>query len=136
VCIRKRPSVTVVLHVATGHKRSSVASFDHLVGGDKQGLGHSKPERLNAPSIGRIQKGKTNFSKSIIFGLLRAAGPYRRANHRHCYVCGNRIRRASSRPREGLATTIYECAITAEWEPLPPRGESDRKMIRHLRLCG
>ena len=33
----------------------------------------------NAPSIGRIQKRKTNFSKSIIFGLQRAAGPYRRA---------------------------------------------------------
>ena len=30
----------------------------------------------NAPSIGRIQKRKTNFSKSIIFGLQRAAGPY------------------------------------------------------------
>jgi hypothetical protein len=34
---------------------------------------------LRAPSIGRIQKRKTNFSKSIIFGLQRAAGPYRRA---------------------------------------------------------
>jgi regulation of enolase protein 1 (concanavalin A-like superfamily) len=33
-----------------------------------------------APSIGRIQKRKTNFFKSIIFGLQRAAGPYRRAN--------------------------------------------------------
>ena len=37
----------------------------------------------NAPSIGRIQKRKTNFSKSIIFGLQRAAGPYRRAMSRH-----------------------------------------------------
>jgi hypothetical protein len=35
---------------------------------------------LRAPSVGRIQKRKTNFSKSIIFGLQRAAGPYRRAN--------------------------------------------------------
>ena len=33
-----------------------------------------------APSIGRIQKRKTNFSKSSLFGLQRAAGPYRRAN--------------------------------------------------------
>jgi hypothetical protein len=30
-----------------------------------------------APSIGRIQKRKTNFSKSSLFGLQRAAGPYR-----------------------------------------------------------
>jgi hypothetical protein len=33
-----------------------------------------------APSIGRIQKRKTNFSKSSLFGLQRAAGPYRWAN--------------------------------------------------------
>jgi len=30
-----------------------------------------------APSIGRIQKRKTNFSKSSLFGLQRAAGPYK-----------------------------------------------------------
>ena len=30
-----------------------------------------------APSIGRIQKRKTNFSKSSLFGLQRATGPYR-----------------------------------------------------------
>ena len=29
---------------------------------------------------GRIQKRKTNFSEIIIFGLQRAAGPYRWAN--------------------------------------------------------
>ena len=33
-----------------------------------------------APAIGRIQKRKTNFPQIIIFGLQRAAGPYRRAN--------------------------------------------------------
>ena len=32
---------------------------------------------LNAPSIGRIQKRKTNVLQIIIFGLQRAAGPYR-----------------------------------------------------------
>jgi hypothetical protein len=32
-----------------------------------------------APSIGRIQKRKTNLLQIIIFGLQRAAGPYRRA---------------------------------------------------------
>ena len=42
---------------------------------------------LNAPSIGRIQKRKTNVLQIIIFGLQRAAGPYRwvklsRAGHR------------------------------------------------------
>jgi hypothetical protein len=30
-----------------------------------------------APSMGRIQKRKTNFLQIIIFGLQRAAGPYR-----------------------------------------------------------
>jgi hypothetical protein len=30
-----------------------------------------------APSIGRIQKRKTNLLQIIIFGLQRAAGPYR-----------------------------------------------------------
>jgi hypothetical protein len=33
-----------------------------------------------APSIGRIQKRKTNLLQIIIFGLQRAAGPYRWAN--------------------------------------------------------
>ena len=37
---------------------------------------------LRAPSIGRIQKRKTNLLQIIIFGLQRAAGPYRRANKR------------------------------------------------------
>jgi hypothetical protein len=36
---------------------------------------------LKAPSIGRIQKRKTNLLQIIIFGLQRAAGPYRRANN-------------------------------------------------------
>ena len=31
----------------------------------------------NAPSIGRIQKRKTKLLQIIIFGLQRAAGPYR-----------------------------------------------------------
>jgi hypothetical protein len=31
----------------------------------------------NAPSTGRIQKRKTNVLQIIIFGLQRAAGPYR-----------------------------------------------------------
>ena len=33
----------------------------------------------NAPSMGRIQKRKTNILQIIIFGLQRAAGPYKRA---------------------------------------------------------
>jgi hypothetical protein len=43
-----------------------------------------------APSIGRIQKRKTNLLQIIIFGLQRAAGPYRRATnrlHRHLIRC-------------------------------------------------
>ena len=31
------------------------------------------------PSKGRIQKRKTNHLRIVIFGLQRAAGPYRRA---------------------------------------------------------
>ena len=34
----------------------------------------------NAPSMGRIQKRKTDFLQIITFGLQRAAGPYRWAN--------------------------------------------------------
>ena len=44
---------------------------------------------LGAPSIGRIQKRTTNFSKSIIFGLQRAAGPYRRAKCRRSFRLAN-----------------------------------------------
>ena len=47
----------------------------------------------NAPSIGRIQKRKTNLLQIITFGLQRAAGPYRRANKRH----------ARQKDRENLA---------------------------------
>ena len=36
-----------------------------------------------APAIGRIQKRKTNFPQIIIFGLQRAAGPYRWASSGH-----------------------------------------------------
>ena len=39
--------------------------------------------RSTAPAIGRIQKRKTNFPQIIIFGLQRAAGPYRWAMKRH-----------------------------------------------------
>ena len=38
-----------------------------------------------APAIGRIQKRKTNFPQIIIFGLQRAAGPYRWAKGRHTW---------------------------------------------------
>ena len=38
---------------------------------------------LKAPSIGRIQKRKTNLLQIIIFGLQRAAGPYRWAMTGH-----------------------------------------------------
>src|ERR1700739_3026023 len=34
-----------------------------------------------APSIGRIQMRKTNLLQTLIFGLQRAAGPYRRARN-------------------------------------------------------
>ena len=35
------------------------------------------------PLTGRIQKRKTNHLRTVIFGLQRAAGPYRRANSSH-----------------------------------------------------
>jgi hypothetical protein len=38
----------------------------------------------NVPFKGRIQMRKTNHLQIIIFGLQRAAGPYRWANKRHC----------------------------------------------------
>jgi hypothetical protein len=38
---------------------------------------------LNALSTGRIQKRKTNLPQITIFGLQRAAGPYRWAMSRH-----------------------------------------------------
>ena len=38
---------------------------------------------LKAPSIGRIQKRKTNLLQIIIFGLQRVAGPYKWAMNRH-----------------------------------------------------
>ena len=38
---------------------------------------------LGAPPIGRIQKRKTNLLQIIIFGLQRAAGPYRWAISGH-----------------------------------------------------
>ena len=43
-----------------------------------------------APSIGRIQKRKTNLLQIIIFGLQRAAGPYRWAisGLMHCNKSG------------------------------------------------
>jgi hypothetical protein len=37
----------------------------------------------NVPFKGRIQKRKTHDLQIIIFGLQRAAGPYRRARRRH-----------------------------------------------------
>ena len=40
-----------------------------------------------APSIGRIQKRKTNLLQIIIFGLQRAAGPYRWAMYGRCPRC-------------------------------------------------
>ena len=42
---------------------------------------------LNAPSIGRIQKRKTNVLQIIIFGLQRAAGPYRWVTNDRFAVC-------------------------------------------------
>ena len=38
------------------------------------------------PLKGRIQKRKTNHLQIVIFGLQRAAGPYRRAKNRHAVV--------------------------------------------------
>ena len=39
-----------------------------------------------APSMGRIQKRKTNFLQIIIFALQRAAGPYRWAIRYRCIL--------------------------------------------------
>ena len=53
-----------------------------------------------APSIGRIQKRKTNLLQIIIFGLQRAAGPYRWANRQHD--------RPSCADRQGRTRNIRE----------------------------
>jgi len=46
---------------------------------------------LKAPSIGRIQKRKTNLLQIIIFGLQRAAGPYRWAKRRPNLACAPKV---------------------------------------------
>ena len=61
----------------------------------------------NAPSIGRIQKRKTNFSKSIIFGLQRAAGPYRRAMNGLTPCHGARIAVSAQLSND----EFYDCGV-------------------------
>ena len=67
-----------------------------------------------APSIGRIQKRKTNFSKSSLFGLQRAAGPYRWANERHDSLHSI----TSSAATSSVAGTVRPSAFAAFFSPL------------------
>jgi hypothetical protein len=53
---------------------------------------------LNALSTGRIQKRKTNLPQITIFGLQRAAGPYRWAITGHQCPRGTKIGRDVRRP--------------------------------------
>ncbi len=46
-----------------------------------------------APSIGRIQKRKTNLLQIIIFGLQRAAGPYRWVKGAHAAADDDKSRK-------------------------------------------
>jgi hypothetical protein len=65
------------------------------------------------PSKGRIQKRKTNHLRIVIFGLQRAAGPYRRAitglmhcsNYRRYSITSSAIMRKArmEHMRSGLA---------------------------------
>jgi hypothetical protein len=55
---------------------------------------------LKAPSIGRIQKRKTNLLQTIIFGLQRAAGPYRWATSRHGTCAFKRRERPTTNGRQ------------------------------------
>jgi hypothetical protein len=55
----------------------------------------------NVPIKGRIQKRKTNHLQIVIFGLQRAAGPYRRAIFRPVHRSKNRdVRHGGSIPDE------------------------------------
>ena len=73
-----------------------------------------------APAIGRIQKRKTNFSQIIIFGLQRAAGPYRWASNGPCrsriagYSMSPAMRRASH-----ISSRDDERSTTSNSRPLP-----------------
>ena len=60
---------------------------------------------LNAPSIGRIQKRKTNVLQIIIFGLQRAAGPYR-------WVNSDRMKSSLSSPLHPRKRTLRCAALT------------------------
>jgi len=57
-----------------------------------------------APSIGRIQKRKTNLLQIIIFGLQRAAGPYRWATTGHKALPESEVGDLGS-PHWGLAVS-------------------------------
>jgi hypothetical protein len=62
----------------------------------------------NVPFKGRIQKRKTNQLHIVIFGLQRAAGPYRRANFR-----SRGLIRYAETSSEGLfagLSTAWSCA--------------------------
>ena len=62
-----------------------------------------------SPSIGRIQKRKTNLLQIIIFGLQRAAGQYRWAMYGRCPRC----KRESdfSAKRSGAAMYTAYCRL-------------------------
>jgi hypothetical protein len=85
-----------------------------------------------APSIGRIQKRKTNLLQIIIFGLQRAAGPYRRATFRLC---------TAAKPSK-RSVSLTRPAFLAWPVVLPNRPSSqgmsrpDSKMLRNAILPG
>jgi hypothetical protein len=56
-----------------------------------------------APSTGRIQKRKTNILQIIIFGLQRAAGPYRWVSSDRFWVFAPCPLFARKRPNHGVA---------------------------------
>ena len=77
-----------------------------------------------APSIGRIQKRKTNLLQIIIFGLQRAAGPYRRARtDRYCGAkISNTATLAKSRCAVGARKAGPHTLVDVLPRPLPISG--------------
>ena len=74
-------------------KRSSQRVRDQVAQLAFEGRSQNETERArismvarntNVPFKGRIQMRKTNHLQIVIFGLQRAAGPYRWAMSRHC----------------------------------------------------
>ncbi len=84
-----------------------------------------------APSMGRIQKRKTNFLQIVIFALQRAAGPYRWAENGNCEtLVSNQSRRA---PAIFVASTIH---FGAFGEDRPPERTACAVLSRNDQIVG